>query len=190
MSGRVLRRRFRPEKSMLARVSPWLLGAFVAANLGVEFQSHRWESELSDAVQVASGRPDLEVHCRRWWDYLGDLRGNDGFVYWGSTTANLSWRVCNGATGWADDPFDDGNRFGLMLLAHELGHLVGHRDESETECVAMWAAPTVAEALGGTASDGRTTAQWYARTINATTRADYRAPGCLTGSRPSSPLLD
>ncbi len=180
----------RPEKGLLARVSPWLLGVFVVVNLGLEAHHRRLDAQLSEAIQTASGRPDLDVRCRRWWDYLGNPRANEGFVEWGSTTATLSWKVCRGAADWADDPAGDDTRFGMMVLGHELAHLVGHRNESETECVAMWAAPKVAAALGGTAAEGRSTARWYATAVNAVGRGDYRAPGCLADGAPASPLLN
>ncbi len=123
------------------------------------------------------------------WDELTFLKANPGFVMWGSKTANLSFGICMDALSWASDPDDEHARVAIMILTHELGHLAGHFDEAETECVAMWAVPRTAMALGGSEVEGRRTAQWYAASYNPLLRGDYVAPGCLANRPPVSPML-
>ncbi len=150
-----------------------------------------YERQMTAAAQSLAGRDDIDVRCGRVWDLVTDFRGsvNPGFVYWDSTTANLQLPQCINAANWADDPLDEDNRIGFMVLTHEVAHLSGHRNEATTECVAMWAAPQTAVALGGTEAEGRATAQWYAVNYNPRMPAAYRAPGCLSGPRPASSML-
>ncbi len=100
-------------------------------------------------------------------------------------------QVAVSVTGrWPDDRADPDTRVGIMILTHELAHLVGHRNEAETECVAMWAVGCAAVAFGGSTADGVATANWYAANHNPLLRPDYHAPGCLTGGRLSSPIVN
>ena len=167
----------------------WIAVVLIVAAVGQEVAGRYYDAKLSAAVQEATGRPELTVKCRRVWDELTDIKANPGFVYWGSDEALLSFPICMDASRWADNPTDTDARIGLMILTHETAHLVGHINESETECVAMWAAPNLATALGGTVDDAEATARWYAAEYNPMLRADYRAPGCLSQGRPASPLL-
>ncbi len=178
-------------RSPFQRTNRWGVVALLAAVLLQEGVAVYYERQLTAAARSITGRPDVEVRCGRVWDLLSDPRAhaNPGFVYWGSTTANMQLPQCINAAGWADDPTDEGNRIGMMILTHELAHVMGHRNEAETECVSMWAAPTTALALGGSAEQGHATAQWYAAAHNPRMPADYRAPGCLSGAAPASDLL-
>lgn len=171
------------------RIIRWGLVFAVLAGLGQEAVGIYYDRQMTAVAQEVTGRQDLDVHCRRVWDELFHLRANEGWVEWGSTTANLQLGVCMNAAQWRDDPIDTKNRLGIQILTHELAHLVGHRNESETECVAMWALPRTAEAFGASAEDGRLVAQWYATEYNPLLRGDYQAPGCLAGGQPVSSLL-
>ncbi len=177
------------------RPSPWrkifgwglaLLMVTIIAQEGVGMYLDR---RLTTVAEQVTGRSDLDVRCRRLWDELFNFRANPGFVEWGSTTANLQLPVCIDAVRWEGDRTDSDKRVAIMILTHELAHLVGHRDESVTECVSMWAVPRTAIALGGTLEDGERTARWYAAEYNPLLRGDYQAPGCLAGPRPTSALL-
>ena len=174
---------------MWGRVLRALIAVVVALAVGLELTAAYYDHRLSEVAREVTGDQDLGVRCRRVWDNLRDFRANEGFVYWGSDTAQLQLGVCIDAVGFGADPTDDSNRVAMLILTHELAHLVGHYDESETECVAMWAAPHTAVSLGRTANEGEAAARWYAVNLNARLRADYRAPGCLSGGRPASPLL-
>lgn len=171
------------------RVVRWGIGLLVVVALLQEGAAHYYDRQLTQAVQATSGQPDVEVNCRRVWDMILDFNAKPGFVHWGSNTADLQFSVCMNAAAWPNDPNDQQNRVGFMILAHEMAHLAGHGNESTTECVAMWVAPRLALALGGNEEDGRATAQWYAANYNPLLPPEYRAPGCLSGSAPSSRLL-
>ena len=187
-NGRLLRT-YLDRRSPWGRVLRWMFGLLAVAAVGHELYAGHHDRKMSKAIQTVAAQPDLEVRCRRYWDELFGFRPNPGYVEWGSNTANLQLNVCSDAAAFAEDPGDDDHRVGIMVLSHELAHLVGHYDESTTECVAMWILPRTAVALGATSAEGSTAASWYARNYNPLLRADYNAPGCLSGSPPSSPLL-
>lgn len=186
--SRVVARRHRPP---MQRTIRWVVGLLMIAAIMQEAVSTYYERQMTEAAQATTGRTDIDVRCGRIWDLVTDFRGSTrpGFVYWDSTTANLQLPQCINAAGWADDPLDEGNRIGMMVLSHEVAHLSGHRNESETECVSMWAAPQTAVALGGSEAEGRATAQWYATSYNPRMPGEYRSPGCLSGARPASQML-
>ena len=165
------------------------MGAATVAALLHIFQASYYERTLNEAVQQVAGRPDVEMNCRMIWEEATDVRHPPGYVTWGETTAEIRIDVCHNATFWSRNPTSDRHRTGLMVVAHELGHLAGHHDESETECVAMWLAPRLAVALGGSVEDGRAAARWHQREMNPRLPSEYRAPGCLAGASPTSPLL-
>lgn len=171
------------------RLIRWTTGIALVVCLAQEAVGVYYDRKMTAVAQEITGRQDLDVHCRRFWDELMHLRANQGWVEWGSTTANLQLGVCRNASQWAGDPMDEQNRLGIQILTHEVAHLVGHRNEATTECVAMWALPRTALAFGATAEDGELVAQWYAREYNPLLRGDYRAPGCLSAPPPASPLL-
>lgn len=186
--SRVVNRKHRPP---MQRTIRWVVGLLVLAALAQEAVSTYYERQMTEAAHSITGRTDIDVRCGRVWDLVTDFRGSTrpGFVYWDSPTANMQLPQCINAAGWADDPLDEGNRVGIMVLTHELAHLSGHRNESETECVSMWAAPQTAVAFGRSEADGRATAQWYATNWNARMPSEYRASGCLSGPRPASQML-
>lgn len=177
------------------RPSPWtvLLQVIAAAlalfAIGNEVYAAHLDRQLTDAVQQISGRNDLEVHCRRVWDEAANPRAVHGYAMIGGTTAHVGLPICRQALRWVEDPDDPEARFGVHVIVHELAHLVGHRDEAETECVAMWALPELAIALGGSRADGLDAAQWYQATQTTHVPPEYWATDCLAGGRPSSPLL-
>lgn len=178
-------------RSPMQRTIRWGIALLIFAALAQEGVSVYYERQMTAAAQSITGRSDIDVRCGRIWDLVTDFRGSTrpGFVYWDSTTANLQLPQCINAAAWADDPLDEDNRIGMMVLSHEVAHLAGHRNEADTECVSMWAAPQTAVALGGTEAEGRATAQWYATNYNPRLGAEYRSPGCLAGSKPNSPML-
>ena len=167
----------------------WVFGFLLVAAVLQEGVATYYDRQMTAAARSVTGRNDIDVRCGRVWDAIINLEANPGYVMWGSTTANLHLPVCMDAAGWADDPLNDDKRVAIMILTHELAHLAGHFDEAETECVSMWAAPQTAVAFGRSIEEGRDTARWYAGNYNARLRAEYKAPGCLSGPRPSSPLL-
>lgn len=173
------------------RAARWGVALLIVLALLQEAVATYYDRQLTEVAQTLTGRQDVDIRCGRVWDFVFDLRGsaNPGFVYWDSTTANLQLPVCINAASWSDDPLDEGNRLGIMILTHELAHLSGHRSESETECVAMWAAPQTALAFGRSAQEGRDVASWYANSHNPRMPAEYRAPGCLSGPAPASTLI-
>jgi len=177
------------------RGSPWntalkfIIGAVVVAAVAHEFQARVYERRLNEAIQEVSWRSELTVNCRRVWTEALDFRGKPGFVYWGATEAQVQIDVCHNAWRWQSDPTNANHQEGLLIVAHELAHLVGHFDESETECVAMWVAPDLAVALGGTREDGLAAAAWHQEHVNPKLPFEYQAPGCLAGSEPRSALL-
>lgn len=179
----------------LERRSPWgrilrgIAALLAVAALLQEGAALYLDHQLTEAARIVTGQEDVEVNCRRIWDEAIHFKPNPGFVMWGSSTANLQLPVCYSAWRWAGSPDDEGTRLGLMILTHELAHVVGHFDESQTECVAMWAAPRTAVALGGTQEEGQRAASWYAAEYNPLLRSEYRAPGCLAGPKPTSRLV-
>ncbi len=189
MAATVLERELRPRTRASTRFWRWAFAAFVVVNLGVEVIGAQRDRQLTEVAVTVTGRPDLGIHCERWWDTLLNMSVHPGYVEWGSDTAQLSWSVCADALRWSDDPAGRDTRLGIMILTHELAHLVGHQSEAETECVAMWAVGRTALALGGSTADGSATANWYAANHNPLLRPDYHAPGCLTGGAPSSPIV-
>lgn len=176
-------------RSPWPRIMRWAAGILIVLVVVQEVAAERYDRQLSAAIQEVSGNPTLEVHCRRIWDEVFDFRAKPGFVEWGSTTAELQFTVCRDAAAFADRPLDEDTRLGMMILTHELAHLVGHRSESQTECVAMWAAPQTAVALGAEVREGEEAAGWYQLNYNPLLNGEYRAPGCLTRGAPDSPLL-
>ncbi len=167
----------------------WCIVVLICATATQEMAGVYYDRKMTAVAREISGNPDLDVNCRRVWDELLNLKGNDGFVMWGSTTANLGFPICIDAADWANDPTDGDKRIAIMILTHEVAHLSGHFNESETECVAMWTVPQTAVALGATADDGVAVARWYAAEYNPLLRADYQSPGCLNGPAPPSPML-
>jgi hypothetical protein len=186
--SRVVEKHLR-RRSPWSRATRWGVGILLVLAVLQEGVATYYDRQMTAAAQSVTGRNDIDVRCGRVWDVLLNLEANPGYVMWGSTTANLHLPVCMDAAGWADDPLDDDKRVGIMILTHELAHLAGHFDEAETECVSMWAAPQTAVAFGRSAEEGRDTARWYATNYNPRLRGEYKAPGCLTGPRPSSPIL-
>ncbi len=188
--SRVVARKLK-QRPPMQRTVRWMIGLLLLAAITQEAVSSYYERQMTEAAQSITGRDDIDVRCGRVWDLVTDFRGSTrpGFVYWDSTTANLQLPQCINAANWADDPLDEGNRIGMMVLSHEVAHLSGHRNEAETECVSMWAAPQTAVALGGTEAEGRATAQWYALNYNPRMPGEYRSPGCLSGPRPASQML-
>lgn len=186
--SRVAVRKHRPP---MQRTIRWVVGLLILAAVAQEAVSTYYERQMTEAAHSITGRTDIDVRCGRIWDLVTDFRGSTrpGFVYWDSTTANMQLPQCINAAQWANDPLDEGNRIGLMVLTHELAHLSGHRNESETECVSMWAASQAAVAFGRDEADGRATAQWYSVNYNPRMQSEYRAPGCLAGPRPTSRML-
>lgn len=175
----------------MQRTIRWGIALVILAAMTQEGVSVYYERQMTAAAQSITGRTDIDVRCGRLWDLVTDFRGsvNPGFVYWDSTTANLQLPQCMNAAAWAGDPLDEDNRIGIMVLTHEVAHLSGHRNEAETECVSMWAAPQTAVALGGSEAEGRAAAQWYATNQNARMPAEYRSSGCLSGPKPASQML-
>ncbi len=186
--SRVLERHH-ARRSVWDRAARWIVALLVIAAVFQEGLATYYDRKMTAAAQAATGRTDLDVRCGRVWDAVLNLEANPGYVEWGSTTAHLHLGVCMNAAGWSDDPLDDDGRVAIMILTHELAHLSGHIDEGETECVAMWAAPQTAVALGRSLEDGRDAARWYARAHNPRLPGEYRAPGCLAGAPPASTLL-
>ncbi len=188
--SRIVARQLR-RRSPLQRTARWGIALLFLAALTQEAVSVYYERQMTSAAQSITGRTDVDVRCGRLWDLVTDFRGSTkpGFVYWDSTTANLQLPQCINAAGWADDPLDDDNRIGIMVLTHEVAHISGHRNEATTECVSMWAAPQTAVAFGRSAAEGQATAQWYATSYNTRMPAEYRSPGCLSGPRPTSQML-
>ncbi|MEM8923725.1 MAG: hypothetical protein AAGD35_09475 [Actinomycetota bacterium] len=185
---RLVRRRF-DGRSGWSRVLRILCVGTALGAVALELTAAYYDQRLSAVAQEISGHDEYNVRCRRVWDNLRQFRTSPGYVVWGSDTAQLQLDVCFNAAAFGRNPTGDNARVGMMILTHEVAHLVGHHDESETECVAMWAAPRTAQALGRTHDEGEAAARWYAVNRNPRLRADYRAPGCLAGSPPTSPLL-
>lgn len=171
------------------RVARWGIGLLILAAIFQEGLAAYYDRQMTAAAQAVTGRNDIDVHCGRVWDAVLNLEANPGYVEWGSTTANLHLPVCMDAAGWAEDPLNDEKRVAVMILTHEVAHLAGHYNEAETECVSMWAAPQTTLALGRSAQEGVDLARWYAGNYNTRMPAEYRAPGCLSGPPPASPLL-
>ena len=188
--SRVYRRHIR-HRSPMQRTIRWGLVILLLGVITQEATSRYYEAKMTAAAQSMSGRSDIDVRCGRIWDLVTDFRGsvNPGFVYWDSSTANLQLPQCMNAAAWADDPLDEDNRIGIMVLTHEVAHLMGHRNEATTECVSMWAVPQTAVALGRSIADGEAVARWYQSSYNPRLPAEYRAPGCLSGPRPASSML-
>lgn len=188
--SRAFARRMR-RRSPMERTVRWGIGILLLLIIAQEATSTYYERKMTEAAHSITGRTDLDVRCGRIWDLVTDFRGsvNPGFVYWDSTTANMQLPQCINAAGWADDPLDEDNRIGFMVLTHELAHLMGHRNESTTECVAMWAAPQTAVAFGRSPADGEAVARWYQSNYNPRMPAEYRATGCLSGPKPASTML-
>ncbi len=184
--GKVRQRRHRAPWDRALRIAAALL---VVAAVAHVFQASWYERRLNAAVQEVSLRDDLTMNCRMVWEEALDFNGKPGHVRWGSTEAQLRIDVCHNAAMWAGNPTSSRHRQALLVVTHELAHLVGHHNEAETDCVAMWAAPDLAVALGGTREEGEAAARWYASEINPRLPGEYRSPGCLAGDRPESPLL-
>ncbi len=189
MAATVLERELRPRTRASTRFWRWAFATFVVVNFGVEVIGAQRDRELSEAAARVTGRPELGIHCERWWDTFRNLSVHPGYVEWGSDTAQLAWSVCADAVRWSEDPTSPDTRLGIMILTHELAHLVGHRNEAETECVAMWAAGRTAVALGGSRAEGVDAANWYATNHNPRLPPDYHAPNCLGGSPPVSAIV-
>lgn len=170
----------------------WLKRVFVClfvAAIAHEAYATYYDRKMTEAIRVVSGKDDVEVRCLRAWDDLINFNVNPGYVYRGTGVANLQLNQCRRAAAWPGDPTDDGKRVAIMVLSHELAHVAGHYNESETECVAMWVLPKTAMALGGDYYDGEAAAQWYLAAYNRRLPPRYHAPSCLSGAIPRSPLL-
>lgn len=187
-NGRLLKN-YMNRPSPWTRALKWFIGLLVVAGIAHEIFVGYYDRKMTNAIREVSGQQDIEVHCRRVWDEVLDFRVKPGFVWFGSGVANLQLEFCRNAAAWPDDPTDDDKRIAIMVLTHELAHVANHFNESETECVAMWALPKTAVALGGDASEGAAAAEWYSRNYNPLLPPEYNAPGCLEGSPPVSPLL-
>ncbi len=172
-----------------ARMLKGFIVVLVVAGIAHELFAGYYDRKMTAAIREVSGQTEIEVHCRRVWDEVLDFRVKPGFVWFGSGVANLQLNVCRDAAAWSGDPENEDKRIAIQVLTHELAHLAGHYDESQTECVAMWTLPKTADALGGTREDGLAVASWYAANYNPLLPPEYNAPGCLDGSPPSSPLL-
>lgn len=178
----------RHKRSIWHRLLKITLVVGLLGGAATELVARYYERQLTEAVRIVGGDTTFEVHCNRPWEDV--LRFNPpGHVEWGSGVANMQLSYCHDSLSWPDDPRAEDNRIGLMILTHELAHLVNHRNEAETECVAMWAVPKVAIVLGGSELEAEATASWYQFEYNPLLGWNYNAPGCLAGPEPRSPLL-
>lgn len=171
-------------------ITRWTIIVFVILAFAQEAAGVYYDRKMTAAAQTVAGSTNVEVHCRRIWDEIISFNPHAGYVEFGSGVANLQFNQCYNASRWSDNPTDENVRLGVHVLTHEVAHVMGHYSEGETECVAMWALPQMSLALGGTAEEGKLAASWYAAEINPRLIGNYQAPGCLTGQRPNSPMLN
>jgi hypothetical protein len=76
--------------------------------------------------------------------------------------------------------------FALQTVAHESYHVVGYRNEAQTECYGMQSLWFVAKTLGATAVEARHIAQFYWKTIYADrqkTTPEYWSAECRNGGK-------
>jgi hypothetical protein len=73
--------------------------------------------------------------------------------------------------------------YALTALAHESIHLRGVPNEAVTQCYAMQEVPQVAQALGGSAEEGRALATVEYLASYPHMPANYRPPDCRPGGR-------
>ena len=166
--------RQRRPAAVLAAVPGWFV-----------WQTMQLENELSEAVQVISGRPDATVNCQgflrgfRLDNNLGEVqRSRDGTM---STQADLRDSVCDNISSYLDSDKSNPSLdqvIAVHVLTHEAMHVAGDANERTTECNAMQADKEMAMQLGATAEQAQALATRYAAEVYPRMPNGYKAPEC------------
>jgi hypothetical protein len=157
------------EEELLAREAPspfrgFLVGLGVLATLAALawFLDSRsgWSSldgeaklavveRLSEEASLLAEKP-VSVGCDEARDYVGYVQHADGIAEVGGERTYLTPEICFTLHRLADDGEVRGSRTGraIAVLAHEIWHLRGERDEGTTECYGLQSGVELGQRLG------------------------------------------
>lgn len=145
------------------------------------------DPNLNAVAATLAGHP-VQVRC--WssadWARIRAVRRDDvaGFTNPQTWTTQLSPSVCRPLMALryrGVEPAGDAEwalSFAVVVLGHEMGHLVNGPSESGAECFGLRAAPRTAQLLGADPAYATRLAQLYRYQIYPRRPAEYRVGGC------------
>lgn len=144
-------------------------------------ERERAEKRFTAEARRIAGKP-VRVYCDTAYSFTGvgsDTAGvafiSRGISYLDPTICRSLYRIAfEGALGPRDDA-----AFAITVLAHEATHLLGIRNEAETECRALQAGVTLGERLGLDAATARALMRAQRDRVlsdASVARLDYRLP--------------
>ena len=145
---------------------------------------HR-QNLAGDALEVLTDGKPAAANCGRFSEELLDIGSTLGFVYYNNTSvAHLDRGVCQDvwdySHGGHESPTEDQMQ-AVHVVAHETGHLIGIKNEAETECRAVQLNHLVAEYLGATPEEARAMQRWYYDYYYPTMPTSYKSNECREG---------
>jgi hypothetical protein len=146
---------------------------------------HQRQQLATEAMRAFTDNPRAEANCQRLTSELFDLSQYDGYVYWDNSNVALYKRhICKDLAAYTSGAHDDPSQAqvaAVHLIAHESMHVMGLRNEAETECHAVQRSHEVAEFLGATPEQARELQATYFESVYPQLRNDYRSSQCREG---------
>lgn len=151
------------------------------------FAWQKWavETPATSAARALTGR-SVTVECRAWWNEGTDNAAHAGFVrYDGDEPPKVGYlrrSYCGSLRSWLRSSKDrptDRQVVAVHVLAHEIGHLTGLRDEPETECWAVQHNAEVAKRLGASPGQAVALQRVYWERMYPNMPPDYRTGACV-----------
>jgi hypothetical protein len=148
--------------------------------------AHDQRQQLAtEALGVLSNVKGVRADCERYTEELFNLSQYQGYVYYdGSNVAHLKRNVCNDlwdyAHGGQANP-TEGQIVAVHIVAHEVQHINGIREEDVAECRAVQLNYLVAEKLGATPEQARELQRRYFAELYPRQASDYISGACTEG---------
>lgn len=152
----------------------------------VEYQFQSTQSQLTAALKVATGMEDATVNCQRFTETFIDTTQHRGSVKWSAPTrVELKQAECKTLHRLLTTSiYDEETLRASHVFSHEAIHVLGERNEANTECYAIQQDQAIWELLGGEPLDvplGET----YYETYYPNMPSNYRSSECS----PENPAL-
>ena len=129
---------------------PYVWVSLAVAIVPAVFFELQWQSTqrtLREVAGVFSERTDVSVSCQRAGGAMlfagaqaGQVRWEEGDERGTGSEVWLTYEVCSQIRKWlhtGKDGVSVDDATALHVFSHEVAHVSGYRDESETECVAL-----------------------------------------------------
>jgi hypothetical protein len=151
----------------------------------VEVGHYQRQQLATEALGVLSNVKGVRADCERYTEELFNLSQYQGYVYYdGSNVAHLQRNVCNDlwdyAHGGQANP-TEGQIVAVHIVAHEVQHINGIREEDVAECRAVQLNYLVAEKLGATPEQARELQRRYFAELYPRQASDYISGACTEG---------